>query len=276
MNSPLAFEKNKIFKDNGVDFQRLLNQFFDLYNYLASESCVYLIPNNDESDLLSLATSNVGSVMFHDKQKQSVLLNPNNNTLGKKFFEHLGYKNSVVCPFNFEGELNIKYLKDNIYIGGYYDKTSYEVLNWLEEFFKVKIIKLELNDDELQFLSNSTYLITNKYLLISTGLYNRKELKELEEYIELVDVSINNCYQGVCNNLRLANSLITSTTIFNLKKGTKEYALELKKNRFLEDIAADFGMELVQFNLLEYNKINFGLSDLILTLNNASYLIDPF
>ena len=103
-----------------------------------------------------------------------------------------------------------------------------------------------------------------------------EEIKEVEKEIEVIDVSTNNCYQGVCNNLRLANSLITSSTIFDLKIGTKEYALEKRKNRFLEDISADFGMELIQFNLSEFDKINFWLSDLVLTLNNFSYNIDPF
>jgi len=276
MNSPIAFENNKLLKENSVSFQRLLNQFFDLYNYLASEACVYLIPNNDESKLLSLATSNIGSIMFNDKEKESVLLNPNNNTLGKWFFENLGYKNIKNCPYDFEGELNLKYIKDNIYIGGYYDKGSFETLNWIEENFGVKIIKLELIDKDLPFLNSSTYLITKKYLLMGTRLYKREEIKEVEKEIEVIDVSTNNCYQGVCNNLRLANSLITSSTIFDLKIGTKEYALEKRKNRFLEDISADFGMELIQFNLSEFDKINFWLSDLVLTLNNFSYNIDPF
>jgi len=278
MNSPIAFENNGELKKKDVNFQRLVNQFFELYNYISSESCVYLIPNNSQAKLINLATASIGNVLFDkiDSDNINLILNNNNSILGEDFFRNLGYSIGIANNLNYEGELTLKYLKDNVYLGGYSDKEGYKWFKQIEDFHKIKIIKLCLIDENLPYLNNSVFPITRDYLLLCTDLYTKKEIKEIEEFVEIESVSLDDCYQGACNNLRLFNSLINSSNIFELKKSSKEYKREIKKNRFLEDIAADYGMELIQFNMSEYLKINFWLSDLILTLNNSSYLVDAF
>jgi hypothetical protein len=278
MNSPIAFENNGELKKKDVNFQRLVNQFFELYNYISSESCVYLIPNNSQAKLINLATASIGNVLFDkiDSDNINLILNNNNSILGEDFFRNLGYSIGIANNLNYEGELTLKYLKDNVYLGGYSDEEGYKWLKQIEDFHKIKIIKLCLIDENLPYLNNSVFPITKDYLLLCTDLYTKKEIKEIEEFVEIESVSLDDCYQGACNNLRLFNSLINSSNIFELKRSSKEYKREIKKNRFLEDIAADYGMELIQFNMSEYLKINFWLSDLILTLNNSSYLVDAF
>lgn len=276
MNSPIAFENSEELKKRGVNFQKLINQFFDLYNYISSESCVYLIPNASQSKLINLATASIGNILFNKEKGCNLILNNNNSILGEDFFTNLGYSIGISNYNNYEGELTLKYLRDNIYLGGYSDEKGYEWFEQLENHYEIKIIKLCLVDENLPYLNNSVFPITKQYLLLCTDLYTKKEIKEIEEYVEIEPVSLENCYQGACNNIRLYNSLINSSNIFNLKKGSIEYKREIKKNRFLEDIAADYGMELLHFNMSEYSKINFWLSDLILTLNNSSYLVDAF
>ena len=277
INTPLAFENSKYLKSHGVDFQQLTNQFFDVYNYISTEALVYLIPNITNSYLISLATANIGCILESEKEKDIVLLNTKNRVLGEKFFKALNYQ--VKKYDNFSGELNLRYLKGNIYIGGYSTKEELKNFKLIENEFDIQIIKINLQTsikENFPYLNNILSPITKDHILLNVNLIGSKEIKQLEKYCEIIEISSSLCTQGVCNNLRYYNSLLGATNIYDLKQGTKEHYNELKKNRFLEDLSNDFGMELVQFNLSEYLKLGFWLTDLILHLNSNSFNINAF
>ena len=65
--------------------------------------------------------------------------------IGMRFFDSLGYK-TIRSPFEFEGEAELKYLRDNIYIGGYGIRSDKRAYEWMESEFGMNIIKLELKD----------------------------------------------------------------------------------------------------------------------------------
>ena len=48
-----------------------------------------------------------------------------------------------MCPFKWEGEADLKYLYDNVYIGGYGIRSDIKAYEWMEEKFDMKIIKLK-------------------------------------------------------------------------------------------------------------------------------------
>ena len=53
-----------------------------------------------------------------------------------------------------------------------------------------------------------------------------------------------------------------------------DYKLEVKKNRFLEDLCSDVGLDLQMFNVSEFYKGGADFSCLFMSLNNVSFDID--
>jgi N-dimethylarginine dimethylaminohydrolase len=102
-------------------------------------------------------------------------------------------------------------------------------------------------------------------------MYRPEEVAALEQVTNVIDVSVDDCYSGVCNSLRLGNSLLNASHIFELKAGTDDYAYETGKNRTLEDIAIRFGFEVSFFNLSEFLKSGALLSCMAMHLNRKSY-----
>jgi hypothetical protein len=102
-------------------------------------------------------------------------------------------------------------------------------------------------------------------------MYTRDEVMALEQVTNVIDVSLDDCYSGVCNSVRLGNSLLNASHIFGLKDGTDEYGYEINKNRTLEDIGTRFGFELSFFNLSEFLKSGALLSCMAMHLNRKSY-----
>ena len=82
---------------------------------------------------------------------------------------------------------------------------------------------------------------------------------------------LDDCYAGICNSVRISNTILNASHITELTAGTEDYANEIAKNRRLEDIAADLGFELSFFNLSEYHKSGALLSCMLLHLNRHSY-----
>ena len=79
------------------------------------------------------------------------------------------------------------------------------------------------------------------------------------------------CFSGICNSVRLSNTIMNGSHIHELKAGTEEYREEVNKNRRLEDIAVERGFEVNFFNLTEYLKGGALLSCMVMHLNRYSY-----
>jgi N-dimethylarginine dimethylaminohydrolase len=162
-------------------------------------------------------------------------------------------------------------LYGNVYVGGYGLRSQRETYEWMERTFGMQVIKVELTDPYLYHLDCTVFPLTKKQTLVCTELYEKKELVELEKHTDIIDVSINDCYSGICNSLRLSNIILNASHIHDLKAGTEEYKLEVQKNRRLEDIASDFAFEVGYFNLSEYEKSGALLSCMVMHLNRHSY-----
>jgi hypothetical protein len=102
-------------------------------------------------------------------------------------------------------------------------------------------------------------------------MYTRDEIKRIEKLTNIIDVSADDCYSGVCNSVRLGNTIMNASNIQEMKTTDQYYDEELHKNRTLEDIAAKYGFELSLFNLSEYFKSGALLSCMVMHLNRQSY-----
>jgi N-dimethylarginine dimethylaminohydrolase len=287
MNAPFSFatnSANNIWMEEipadkrDPDAKQAMVQFLELYQYIASEALVYVLPTPRGCGLQDLVfTANLGIVLEHVPGKNTVVISNytskprrGETEVGKAFFSSMGY-DVHVPESRFEGEAELKHLYDNVYIGGYGQRSDKETYDWMERTFDMQIIKLKMVDPYLYHLDCTVFPLTTERTLVCTELYEEEELARLEKYTDIIDVSADDCYNGITNSVRFGNVILNSSHLHTLTRGTDDYKGELTKNRHLEDIATEAAFEVNYFNLSEYHKGGALLSCMIMHLNRNSY-----
>jgi len=262
------------------DFKRATVQFLEMYRSIAAEGLVYLLPTPRGVELQDLMyTANLGIVLDHLPGRNTVVISnftsePRRGeaAVGVQFFREMGY--GVQVPeTKFEGEAELKHLYDNVYVGGYGIRSERETYDWMERNFDMRIIKVRETEPYLYHLDCTIFPITSENTLVCTNLFEAGEVAEMEKVTNVVDVSVDECFSGICNSVRLPNTVLNSSHIHELKAGTEDYKHEVQKNRKLEDIAANLALEVGYFNLSEYHKSGALLSCMVMHLNRHSYKI---
>ena len=264
--------------DRVPDPTKAMVQFLELYRYLASDGLVYVLPTPRNGDLQDLVfTANLGVVLEHVPSHDTVVLSNftseprrGETAVGLGFFEAMGY-DARVAPAKFEGDAELKHLHDNVYVGGHGQRSDPESYDWMEEAFEMEVVKLKMTDPYLYHLDCTVFPLTREETLVCTELYEKEEMAELERHTAIIDVPAEGAYAGGCNSLRLSNTILNASHIHGLKAGTEEYAEELRKNRFLEDVATERAFEVAYFDLSEYHKAGALLSCMVMHLNRHSY-----
>ena len=289
MNFPFSyatgFANNPWMKDLKGDkrdpnFTRAAVQFLAVYQNISAEGLVYLLPTPRNADLQDLMyTANLGIVLEHLPDKNTVVISNfmseprrGETPIGVKFFEDMGYTVHV-APHKFEGEAELKHLYDNIYIGGYGIRSEKETYDWMEENFDMKIIKVREVEPYLYHLDCSIFPITKQNTIVCTELFTKKEVAALEKVTNVISVTGDEAFSGICNCVRLPNQVLNSSHIHDLKAGTEDYRYEMTKNRKLEDICANLALEVSYFNLSEFHKSGALLSCMVMHLNRSCYKI---
>jgi len=265
-------------EERKIDNQKAINQFLQLYHYMASNAIAYLLPTPKIPGLQDLVyCANLGIVLEHTPDRNTVVLS-NFSTevrtpekeVGESFFHAMGY-DVASPPFHFEGEAELKHLYDNVYIGGYGTRSDKKAYEWLAKEFDMRIISVEETDPYLYHLDCTVFPLTREDTLVCTEMYTTEEIRNIEAVTNIVDVSVDNCFSGICNSVRLGNSLLNASNIHEMKYGDEYYEEEKKKNRKLEDIATRFAFEVSYFNLSEFLKSGALLSCMVMHLNRKSY-----
>ncbi|WP_455209086.1 dimethylarginine dimethylaminohydrolase family protein [Kaarinaea lacus] len=263
-----------------VDIRKAINQFLQLYHFMAADAVVYLLPTPRTSGLQDLVyCANMGVVLEQPAHNNTVILSNFSSQvripetdIGKDFFKLMGYQ-TVVPPYHFEGEAELKHLHDNIYLGGYGTRSDKKAYAWMSEQFNVHIIALEETDEYLYHLDCTVFPLTREDTLVCTEMYTKEEIKQIEAVTNIVEVSVDDCFSGICNSLRLGNSILNASNIHEMKNTDEYYDEEKQKNRKLEDIATQFAFELCFFNLSEFLKSGALLSCMVMHLNRQSYAL---
>lgn len=261
-----------------VDRTKAMSQFAQVYRHMAADAFVFLLPTPKGCRLQDLVfTANLGIVLEHVPGRNAVVLSNYSSPprvgeteVGDQFFRAMGYT-AVVAPYKFEGEAELKHLHHNVYIGGYGIRSDRKVYDWMEDEFDMQIIKVEEADDYLYHLDCSIFPVTAEDTLVCTELFTKAEVGQIEKATNVVDVSTDACYSGICNSVRHHNSILNSSHIHSLRAGSEEYFEEVRKNRELEDLAIRLGLEVSYFNLSEYHKGGALLSCMVMHLNRRSY-----
>lgn len=264
-----------------VDQRRAIAQWMDLYNLLASEGLVYVLPTPPEPLQDLVFTANLGIALTHLKAPTVVLSRfvpgprEGETLVGERFFKQMGY-DVHLSPHEFEGEAELKHLRDNVYVGGYGQRSTLEAYEWMESEFDMVIVKLAMTEPKLYHLDCSVFPLTPQHTMIAADLYQPEEIDALKAHTEIVGVSNADAMAGICNTVRLSNTLVNASHVNDLTRKTDadEYAAELEKNRTLEDIAEDFAFEVNYVNLSEYHKAGALLSCMVMHLNRHSYSIN--
>ena len=259
------------------DHRRAMTQFLSAYSFLASEGLVYLLPTPRVDGLQDLVfTANLGIVLEHLDPSPVVVSNftseprRGESEVGLPFFPSMGYEVHL-SPHRFEGEADLKHLHDNVYVGGYGLRSELETYEWMEREFDMQIVKVRETDPYLYHLDCTIFPLTREDTLVCTEMFKPEEVAELEQHTNIIDVGIDECYSGICNSVRLSNTILNGSNLHALTAGSEDYNWELKKNRRLEDIAVKHAMEVTYFDLGEYMKGGALLSCMVMHLNRFSY-----
>jgi N-dimethylarginine dimethylaminohydrolase len=264
-NEELAINRPKAYK-----------QFMDLYNFVAGGSLTYLLPSEGNfQDQVYVA--NLGIYLPHITDENHIILSnftsdprKGEEHVGEKFFNQMGYK-TAISPYKWEGEADLKFLYDNVYIGGYDIRSDIKTYEWMEENYGMNIIKLEMVDEYLYHLDCSVFALNQDQTLICTELYEESELKMLEKHTEIIDIDVEDALGGLTNSVRMGNMILCASNISEMKKTHEYYAGEKHKLETLEKICGDAGMEPVIFNLSEYMKSGAMLSCMMMHLNRVDH-----
>ncbi|MFZ5955144.1 MAG: arginine deiminase-related protein [Nanoarchaeota archaeon] len=247
-------------------------QWLSLYNLLASEGLVYILPSDMRFQDQVYAT-NLGLTLFHMKEKPTIILShfrtpprKGEELVGQKFLPLMNY-NTVIAPHEWEGEAETKYLRENIYFGGHGIRSDIKVYDWMEKKFNMKIIRLEEKDEKLYHLDTTLFQLDKKTILLCTELYNKKEIDKVKQVAEIISVNKDVCYAGICNCVRFGDMILCHSDIDELDPNDPDYDIEKEKIEILERICAKRGLELVLLNISEYLKSGALLSCLVMHLN---------
>lgn len=263
-------------KELEINRPKAYKQFMDLYNFMAGQSLVYTLPSEGNfQDLVYVA--NLGLHLPHICDENHILLSnftspprQGEEFVGEKFFKQMGYKTEI-SPYKWEGEADIKYLSDNVYIGGFGIRSDIKTYKWMEENYDMKIIKVKMVDEYMYHLDCSIFPLNPNKTMVCTELYESEELKQIEKYTEIVDINVEDSMYGMANSVRLGNMILCASNISELKKSHEYYEGEKHKVESLEKICSDEGMEPVIFNLSEYMKSGAMLSCMVMHLNRVDH-----
>jgi N-dimethylarginine dimethylaminohydrolase len=245
--------------DRKIDNDKAMRQFFGLYSLLTQESFVHLIPPK-EGLQDQVYCSNAACVLAH-QDKTAILANfEANGRTGEEYqakglLSSLGY-DCVKPPYSFEGEADLKWIRDNIYIGGYGQRTSLKALEWIEQNYDAKIIKLEKIDPYLYHLDCSVFPLDINNVLVCTEIVSRKTLQEIQNAAHIISVSYQQALESITNSIRLGS------VVHNIGSPTDGTTSSQK----LIDICRNYNLSPSFVDLSEFVKSGAGLSCLIMHL----------
>ena len=193
--------------------------------------------------------------------------------IASEFLQKLGY--SVYQPPSFfEGEAELRHLKENIYLGGYGVRADIQSLEWIEKTFDANVIKLP-EDSYLYHIDCKVFPIDEDYVIIDKTL-PRKSKKEVKKYATLIEVDKDITNAGITNSIRVEWTVFNADNRIAYTSSPEDYKIEEKKNQVLTNICKELGLELVFLPLTEFLKSGALLSCCVGTLEKESWKCKPW
>ena len=267
VNAPFSLNnkvKNNIwmYKDDPpIDKKIALTQFQKMVAEFSKNCVVYTLPSDlrcqDQPFVANLGVylpsediiylSNFTSEPRRDEQE-----------IGNKFFLMMNYKVGY-SHYKFEGTADLKFVRDNIYVGGFGIRTEEYFYHWLELNHDININKIKMTDDRFYHFDCSFAPITSDRAMVITHSLGKKYIKKLEKIIEIVAVPKRYIEYAWTNIFRVKN-----TIYYAPPKGTSD-------RPFREFIDKKFGLDYVPLDLTEFELSGAAASCLVMELNKAAF-----
>ncbi|MDI3477580.1 MAG: hypothetical protein PWQ59_1105 [Thermoanaerobacterium sp.] len=257
-------------EDRVVNLSKAMYEFHNFFNLLSEYALVFLLPPYPGlQDLVYVA--NMGIVPPHMPDVAIIsnfrsIPRRGEDILGLNFLSQLGY-HVIRAPYYFEGEADLKHLNNNVYIGAYGMRTSYQFLEWFEQNFDAKVIPFKINDPYCYHLDGCVLPLTENKVAVCVDIADRETVKEIEKFTEIIPVSHKDARSGVLNSVVLGKKLFNDSVIEYLSKSDSRYERELIKLRSVERIAKLVELEPVFVPMSEFEKSGACLSCLVMHLN---------
>jgi N-dimethylarginine dimethylaminohydrolase len=263
MNFPFTVDNradnNALMKKGAAPYNRAkaFSQFMELYASLAKDALVYLLPSGgDYQDLPFVA--NLGLCPPHEPETM-LLANftspprKGEAKVGRAFFEQMGF-HILQPPYHWEGEADLKFIRKNLYIGGYGQRTEREALDWMADKVSADIVEVRLNDPKLYHFDCSFFPLDSDKALVAVAALDPGDVAKIEKVVNIVEVPREYVYDGWTNSVRLGSRLLHADS-------------GERSNAAMRDLVGRHGFELECVNLSEFGKSGADLSCMVLAFN---------
>jgi len=258
-------------KERKIDKEQFMGEWYNLYTALSFNSLVYLIPAC--KGLQDQTYVNCAAYLPH-LEKENVIILANfrapgrsgEETVAGNFFKTLGYT-TIRSPYKFEGEPELKYLKDNIYFGGYGIRTEPDAHKWIQHNFGAEIIPIQEKDEHLYHLDCTVFRLNKENVMVCTDLIDKETVKKIEKVANVFPVDREQAHAGICNSIQVGSLIFNSSSLQFMKKRDPKYDEEEHKNIELEAICSKLGYEVVFIEMSEAAKSGAALSCFVMHLN---------
>lgn len=258
-----------------IDVEKFMGEWYQFYKLLSADSLVYLLP--PKKGLQDLVYVNSFVYLPHIKEKDIIILSnftaqgrAGEEDVARRFLAAMGYQ-CVKPPFKFEGFPELKWLKDDIYFGGYGFRTDIRFHNWFEKTYNAKVIRIEEKDEYCYHLDCNLFVIDEDNVIACDETINKQTLKEIEKVCNIFPVEDDDVYEDACNVIRVGELLIVASSIQNMKKSDPVYEKQKHKNDRLEEICNEMGLEMILISLDEQAKSGAATSCLATPLTPRTY-----
>ena len=258
-------------EEGEIDKERFMGEWYNFYQLLSAEALVYLIP--PKKGLQDQTYVNSFAYLPHIKEKDVIVLSnftakgrAGEEVVSGDFLKTLGYE-IVKSPFKFEGEAELKYLADNIYFGGYGQRSDIQTYKWIERKYGAKIITIKEVNPKLYHLDCSLFVLDPENVMACTSIFDKSTVKEIEKVANIHSVTEAACNECVCNSVRVGELIIMASSLKFMGRDDPEYPKERKKNDEAEKICRDLGLEIMYIEMKEAAKSGAALSCFVSRLN---------
>jgi N-dimethylarginine dimethylaminohydrolase len=256
-----------------IDYNKAYTQWLDFYNTLvASGSLVYILPS--QGDLQDeVYTANLGITLPSHIAKNTMILSnfrseprAGEEDVGRDFFNVMEF-NIHQTPNFFEGYADLKYVKDNLFVGGYGIRTAIESYQWMMKQFDMQIIPVKMTDEHQYHFDCLFFPVNTENAIVCTEIISPEDLANIEKVINVIPVSKIDAYGGTTNSIRCGTQILNASSISILKSDDKEYDNEKIRVDNMVKMFGKLGFDVSFINMNEGNKSGAACSCLALPLN---------
>lgn len=179
----------------------------------------------------------------------------------REFFKGLGYQ-CIQPPFSFEGEADLKKLKEGVYFGGWGQFSDQEAYDWIEEQTGIQIIRLHEISEKAYHLDCSVSVINEETVILGKAGLDRKSIKAVEKVAEVIFTPHDLITTGITNSVLVREKEICLSGAFNPEIPDYRKAMEWMNETFDK-----FGFTCVFLDVDEFDKSGADLSCCVMHLD---------